>query len=119
RHDGKTEGYSFASIDEAYSAGVTGSRWAVWHPREEWSLAWAMNRLSTPHQRYLAAGGMDFFLGDGALRYAQEMIWEAMYTVPVTPLLRASLNFQHVRHPGYNQDRGPVNLAALRIHLEF
>lgn len=57
RHDGKSEGYSFASIDQSGSMGltVTGNGWI--HPQEEWSLAWAVNGLSAPHRRYLSAGG--------------------------------------------------------------
>ena len=119
RHDGKTEGYSFASIDQSVSAGLTVSNSAWLHPQEEWSVAWAANGLSQPHRRYLAAGGVDFFIGDGALRYASETIVEAMYSVPLGGGFKASFNLQHIKNPGYNQDRGPVRLAAVRLHADF
>jgi high affinity Mn2+ porin len=28
-------------------------------------------------------------------------------------------DYQFVDNPGYNRDRGPVNLFALRLHAEF
>ena len=119
RHDGKTEGYSFASIDRSFSVGMRFSNSAWLHPNEEWALAVAVNGLSQAHRRYLSAGGVDFFVGDGALRYSTERIVEALYSLPVGESVRASLNFQQIQNPGYNQDRGPVRLAAIRLHAEF
>lgn len=118
RHDGKTEPYSFAAIDEHGSVGF------VWHgtgwgrAEDQLGLAFARNGLSTPHRRFLAAGGSDFFLGDGRLRYGAERILEASYSAALTPLVRLSLNLQHINNPGYNRDRGPVQLVALRMHVE-
>jgi hypothetical protein len=30
-----------------------------------------------------------------------------------------TLNWQRLQNPGYNLDRGPVNVLALRWHTEF
>jgi len=30
-----------------------------------------------------------------------------------------SLDWQHIRNPGYNRDRGPVNIGSIRLHYEF
>ena len=118
RHDGKTEPYSFASIDESVSTGVIWRGTAWGRAEDQLGLAVVRNGLSPSHRRFLAAGGLDFFLGDGRLRYGAERIVEATYNAAVTPLLRLSLNLQHITNPGYNRDRGPVQLFALRLHIE-
>jgi len=30
-----------------------------------------------------------------------------------------ALDFQRIRNPAYNADRGPVSIAGLRLHFEF
>lgn len=118
RHDGKTEPYSFASIDEACSAGVLWRGTAWGRPQDQVGLAVARNGLSASHRRFLTAGGSDFFLGDGGLRYGAERIAEANYNAAITPLLRLSLGLQHITNPGYNRDRGPAQIVTLRLHIE-
>jgi high affinity Mn2+ porin len=29
------------------------------------------------------------------------------------------MDWQHITNPAYNADRGPVNLAAIRLHTEY
>jgi hypothetical protein len=119
RHDGRTEPYSYAAIDDAVSAGLVW-RGAAWSRSEdELGLALASNGLSASHRRFLAAGGSDFFLGDGRLNYGREDIAEAYYAAALARGLKLSLDLQHIAHPGYNRDRGPVNLLALRLHAEL
>jgi len=68
-----------------------------------------------------------FFLGDGRLNYAPERVLEAWYrwALPewgtrVGKVQSAvSLGWQHISNPGYNQDRGPVQVYSLRWHSEF
>jgi hypothetical protein len=36
-----------------------------------------------------------------------------------TPWLFATIDLQHVTNPAYNQDRGPVWIPSLRLHVEF
>ena len=82
-------------------------------------IGWARNSLSRPHRQFLAAGGMGFFLGDGKLNYRPEQVLELFYNLRLHKYLDVALNWQHIRHPGYNADRGPVNFYALRLHASF
>ena len=121
RSNGKTEVYAFAEIDRSLSAGATvqGSRWG--RPNDSFGLAYAQNGLSSSHQAFLVAGGIGFFVGDGALNYRPEKIVEGYYNLGL-PLLKqsaVSLGMQYIRNPGYNADRGPVKVFAVRLHTEF
>jgi carbohydrate-selective porin OprB len=82
-------------------------------------VAFASNGLSASHREYLALGGLGFLLGDGALRYGRENIVEAYYTAHLWRGVSASGGLQYVNHPGHNQDRGPVLVEMLRLHMDF
>jgi carbohydrate-selective porin OprB len=77
------------------------------------------NGLSELHREYLRLGGLGFLLGDGTLRYGREDIVETYYTVHVWRGVSAAAGLQYIRHPGYNEDRGPVLVEAARVHVEF
>lgn len=117
--DGQTETYAFTEIDRSLSAGVLvkGTAWG----REQDSLGFAAvgNGLSKVRRDYLAAGGLGFFIGDGRLNYRPETIVEAFYNANLTKGVWVSLDGQHIQNPAYNADRGPVKLAAIRLHTEF
>ena len=117
--DGKTETYAFAEIDRSLSVGMIlkGSAWS--RPHDDVGIALARNQLSSSHRDYLRAGGIGFFIGDGALSYAAEQITEVYYSAALTRNFWATLNGQHIRNPGYNTARGPVSFFGLRMHLEF
>ncbi len=124
RNDGRTETYSFAEIDRSFSVGavVGGSRWG--RPQDTVGLAWARNGISNAHREYLAAGGLGFFVGDGALpRYKPESIIETYYQFGFgnrsRPQYTVMVGFQRIRNPAYNASRGPVNAASVRLHAEF
>lgn len=68
--------------------------------------------------RLLAAGGLGFILGDGALRYGPETVIEAYYAMYVKAGWTVTGDYQRVANPGYNRDRGPVSIASLRLHWE-
>ena len=119
RHDGATEPYSFASIDDSVSAGLVWRGGAWNRSGDQIGLALASNGLSAAHRRFLAAGGLDFFIGDGRLRYGRETIVEAYYAAAAGKRTMVSLNLQQITHPAYNRDRGPVHLLALRLHAEL
>ncbi len=55
----------------------------------------------------------------GALNYAPERIVEVFYNVAVTHAVEIGVGGQHVEHPGYNRDRGPVSILGIRVHVEF
>jgi len=35
------------------------------------------------------------------------------------PRIQVSPDFQYIRNPGFNSDRGPVRFWALRGHIEY
>lgn len=127
RNDGKVEPYAFTSIDSQVALGgqFSASRWG--RAQDRWGIGYAVNGLSAPHRTYLARGGQDFFLGDGALAYGPERVAEAYYrwvfpNVALGPwkLQNAvSGGLQHVANPGYNRDRGPMRTWMVRWHAEF
>ncbi|MBV9127179.1 MAG: carbohydrate porin, partial [Verrucomicrobia bacterium] len=84
-------------------------------------LAGSINGLSVAHRDYFAAGGLGILVGDGRLNYAPEEILEFYYDAKLTPLTFAHLMFdyQFIRNPGYNHDRGPANVLSTRLHLEY
>lgn len=117
--DGRTETYAFTEIDRSLSAGIVvqGGRWQ--RGDDSVGLALVRNGLSRARRDYLAAGGLGFFIGDGRLDYRPEQILETWYSLAMTRGSWLTLNWQHIRHPAYNADRGPVNFLALRLHVEF
>lgn len=82
-------------------------------------IAFARNALSGPHRAYLAAGGLGFFLGDGRLAYRPEQVFEAFYRWAAARAVALSLDWQHIRNPGYNADGGPADAISVRLHTEF
>jgi len=117
--DGKTETFMFTEIDRSLSIGtlVKGSAWG--RPEDKLGVAAYVHGLSQAHRDYLANGGLGFFLGDGQLNYGTERIVEMLYNLGITKALSASLGYQRVENPGYNRDRGPADVFALRLHAQF
>ena len=58
-------------------------------------------------------------IGDGALNYRGENLFEIYYNLNIWKKVGLSLDYQHVQNPAYNADRGPVNFFAARVHAEF
>src|SRR6201996_1064798 len=118
-NDGKTESFVFTAIDRLATAGVsvTGTRWKRHFDVAATELT--VSGLSAVHAQYLAAGGLDFLIGDGRLNYGPEYVWETYYTARVLPGFFTTIDLQRVDNPAYNQDRGPVWIPSLRLHLEF
>lgn len=117
--DGGSETYAFTEIDRSLSGGVLikGSAWA--RGDDTVGVAFARNGLTTVRRRYLAAGGLGFFIGDGRLNYSSETILEAFYSAKLAKGVWLSIDGQYIRNPAYNADRGPVRIGALRLHTEF
>jgi len=118
-NDGKTESFAFTAIDRLATGGISvGGR--LWHrPFDTVASEVTAAGLSGVHALYLARGGYDFLIGDGALQYAPEVIWETYYSARLFPGFFTSLDVQHVTNPAYNEARGPLWIASLRLHLEF
>lgn len=116
--DGRTETYAFTEIDRSLSGGVLIDGGAWGRGRDSVGLAFARNTLSGAHRNYLAAGGLGFFIGDGRLAYRPETVFEAFYSIGLGKSAWLSLDWQRIRNPGYNADRGPVSIVSMRLHLE-
>ncbi|MFL6546652.1 MAG: carbohydrate porin, partial [Candidatus Udaeobacter sp.] len=117
-NDGKTESFAFTAIDRLASGGLSlvGRKWR--RPYDTLATEFTANGISGVHATYLALGGYDFLLGDGKLRYGLESISETYYSARLLPGFFATVDLQHVNNPAYNQDRGPLWIASIRLHLE-
>ena len=118
-NEGRHELFAYTEVNQAVASGVaaTGRRWQ--RPLDHTGLAFSMNALSGDHRRYLALGGRGFLLGDGRLNYGREKIFEMFYTVHLWRGLFGAFDLQHINNPGYNKDRGPVLVPAVRLHLDL
>ncbi len=118
-NEGEHESYAYTEVDQTFELGadLAGTRWS--RPTDKLGLVYISNAIKRDHQQYLALGGLGFLLGDGRLRYAREDILETYYTLHTWRGLYYSLDAQFIEHPGYNQDRGPVLVEAVRMHVDF
>jgi hypothetical protein len=118
-NNGKTESFAYTEVDQTFEGGI-GANGAIWHRRyDRAGIAFVTNAICKDHQIYLAAGGLGFLLGDGALNYGRERLVETYYTAHVWRGIYIAPGLQNIVHPGYNRDRGPVLVPSLRLHLEF
>ena len=118
--DGSIEPYDFTDIDRTAQIGgsLSGKGWG--RAQDRVGLALVANGISAEHRRYLAAGGLGVLVGDGKLPHAgAEEIAEAYYDVALFRSLAGTLDAQYIEHPGYNRDRGPAEVFALRVHGAF
>ncbi len=118
-NDGQTESWAFTAIDRTACLGLLlkGRYWR--RPDDTVGLAGVINGLSQNHRDYLAAGGLDFIIGDGRLNYGPEEILETYYDLQLHKGIFVTADFQEISHPAYNRDRGPVSVYSLRVHIEF
>ncbi|HEX7370469.1 MAG TPA: carbohydrate porin [Rhodanobacteraceae bacterium] len=118
-NDGHTESFAFTEVDRDASLGaqVSGVHWH--RAQDRLGIAFDMDALSRNHHNYLAAGGSGFLLGDGRLDYAHEQVAELYYALQLLPHLTLSPDFQFIRNPGYNRDRGPARFLGIRAHIEY
>ena len=118
--DGRYEAYDFTDIDRTLVVGASlGGK--GWHRESDRiGVATVVNGISKQRQRYLADGGLGILIGDGALPHpGDEWITEAYYSAAMIKGIALSADYQLVVHPGYNRDRGPANVLALRLHGAF
>jgi high affinity Mn2+ porin len=118
-NDGKTESFAFTAIDRLATGGVfvSGSHWK--RPDDTVASELTVSGLSGVHASYLAHGGQDFLIGDGALQYGPEYVWESYYSARLWSGFFASIDLQRIANPAYNQARGPVWIPSARLHLEL
>ncbi len=75
--------------------------------------------ISSIHAQYLAMGGVDGFVGDGHLHQAAESVVDVFYSLNLLKAIWLTADYQHVWNPGFNADRGPVDILGGRVHAEF
>jgi high affinity Mn2+ porin len=118
-NEGQHESFAYTETDQTFLAGVRylGSRWH--RPADNVAVAFNSNAIKKDHQNYLRLGGLGFILGDGRLNYAREDILETYYNLHAWKGLYYAVGNTWIAHPGYNQDRGPVDVQSVRMHVEF
>ena len=118
-NDGRTESWAFTEVERALALGATvrGDSWK--RPRDLFGMAVALNGINGDHRDYLAAGGLGFMLGDGALNASTEKVLDAFYRASLASFAAVTLEVQRYWNPGFNQDRGPVTVYGFRLHAEF
>ncbi len=117
--DGKSEVYAYTSTDKSAAVGVLakGSLWK--RPFDVTGIGYNAGGISKSHQRYLEMGGVDGFIGDGKLNPGGELAVDVFYNVNFHKALWFAGDYQHIVNPGFNVDRGPVDVYSLKIHGEF
>jgi high affinity Mn2+ porin len=117
--DGKTEVDAYTSTDRSASVGVLakGSLWS--RPNDVSGVGYNAGWISKAHAEYLGLGGIDGFVGDGHINAAAEQAVEAFYSVNYRKSFWLSGDYQRVSNPGFNADRGPVNIFSVKVHGEF
>jgi hypothetical protein len=118
-NEGQHESYAYTEVDQSVALGGDYSGRAFHRPNDKLGVAFVSNAIKRDHQNYLRYGGLGFLLGDGRLNYAREDILESYYSLHSWRGLYYALNLQFIQHPGYNKDRGPVLVEALRMHVDF
>jgi high affinity Mn2+ porin len=113
-NDGKYASWAFTEIDQTFTAGLSVK--GNWWKRDEdiFGIAFANNGISSDHRNFLKEGGYGFIIGDGKLNYGHETIIESYYNAKLLKFLRLSFDYQFVKNPAYNKDRGPVHVFGLR-----
>lgn len=117
--DGRTETYAFTEADASFSSGflIKGDRWG--RHEDNVGISLMRNTISADRRRFLEAGGISFFIGDGRLNYRPEDIFEGFYSLSLGKEYWLTADYQRIQNPAYNADRGPIDVYALRFHAEF
>jgi hypothetical protein len=117
--DGNTEVYNYTSTDRSLSMGTVFHGYLWGRHKDAVGVGLAQNMLSASHVKYLQMGGIDQFIGDGTIRYRPEQVFDIYYKLNLVSSMWATADYQIINNPGYNADRGPVNILGLRFHVEF
>jgi high affinity Mn2+ porin len=117
---GNVEPYEFTDVDRSLALG-TSIKGSLWHRADDTvGLVAIDNGISAQRERYLNAGGLGILIGDGKLAHAgAEQILETYYNFALLKWVHVSLDYQWVKNPAYNTDRGPVSIFAVRAHAQF
>lgn len=117
--DGHAEVDAYTSTDRSATLGVLakGTLWG--RPRDVTGGGFNAGWISGSHAMYLGMGGIDGFVGDGRIRAASERVLDLFYSVNLHRTFWLAGDYQRVTNPGFNADRGPVNILSVKLHGEF
>jgi high affinity Mn2+ porin len=118
--DGNVEPWDFTDIDRTVSGGVSmnGKQWG--RPDDTLGVAGVLNGISGVHAAWFNDGGLGILIGDGQLSHTTlEKIFETYYSYALTSTLALSLDYQFIAAPGYNPQRGPASIGAVRVRVQF
>jgi hypothetical protein len=118
-NEGQHESFAYTEVDQTFNFGGDYSGRAWGRANDKIGLTFVTNAIKRDHQAYLKLGGLGFILGDGNLNYAREDILEGYYNLHTWRGVYYALDLQYINHPGYNQDRGPVLVESVRMHVDF
>jgi len=118
-NEGHNESFAYTEVDQTVELGgdYAGKGWG--RANDKVGVAFLSNAIKRDHQEYLKLGGQGFLLGDGKLNYAREDIVEGYYNLHAWRGVYYALDAQYIDNPGYNQDRGPVLVESVRMHVDF
>ncbi|MDP9151831.1 MAG: carbohydrate porin, partial [Myxococcota bacterium] len=117
--DGQTEVDAFDPADRDLSFGAV-ARGPAWRrPFDIAGVGFQAAWISDIHAQYLAMGGVDGFVGDGRLRHAAESVVDMFYSANLLKAIWLTADYQRIWNPGFNADRGPVDIVSGRVHAEF
>jgi hypothetical protein len=117
--NGANSAWSYTEVDRDASMGlqVSGINWG--RPDDRFGIAVAADGLTGSHRHYLEEGGIGMLVGDGALNYGLEEVFETYYRIQLGRFVQLSPDFQYIENPGYNRDRGPVKVYGMRLHMSY
>jgi high affinity Mn2+ porin len=117
---GNVEVFEFTDIDRSVELGgaLKGTHWR--RPGDTLGIALLDDGISAEREQYLNLGGLGILVGDGKLPHpGAEEVLETYYSIGIVSWAQLTADYQYVRNPAYNRDRGPVSLWALRLHMQF
>jgi len=117
--NGQTPPWAFTDIDHGLSSGAQ-LQGVAWGRKDDVvGIAGFVDELSDADKNYLEAGGQGLLVGDGKLNYDPEGGLETYYNCKIANHVNVTVDYQFFDNPGYNADRGPVNVFSARLHLEY
>lgn len=118
--DGRFEAFEYTDVDRTFAFGLSqgGKPWG--RAGDKLAAAVVVNQASSERLAYLAAGGLGILVGDGKLPHpGAETTLETYYNLEVAKGLHTTFDYQFIDNPGYNRDRGPVSVLAVRLHAQY
>jgi high affinity Mn2+ porin len=117
--DGQSEVDAFDPADRDLSFGAV-AKGTLWNRHFDVAgVGFAASWVSAVHAQYLAMGGVDGFVGDGALRVGPETVLDTFYSYNLLKAIWLAGDYQFLSNPGFNRDRGPVHIFGAKVHAEF